>query len=113
MKIVTFFTGKYIGQDAFGNCYYEGHSPTRYNKKRRWVIFKGEVEASKITPQWFNWMHYQSDRIPNSNTNKYNWEKPYLPNLTGTKYAYHPPGHVLSKKAKRHSATGDYERWQP
>ena len=42
------------------------------------------------------------------------WEKPHLPNLTGTAAAdaYRPPGHILGA-GKRDRATGDYEPWQP
>ena len=40
-RIQTFFSGKLIGVDSFGNKYYE-------NKLgKRWVIYKDEIDASK------------------------------------------------------------------
>ena len=39
--LYTIFFGKLVGKDEFGNKYYK-------NKKgKRWVIYKGEVNASK------------------------------------------------------------------
>ncbi|MGH6798662.1 MAG: NADH:ubiquinone oxidoreductase subunit NDUFA12, partial [Roseiarcus sp.] len=43
---------------------------------------------------------------------KYSWQKPHLPNLTGTPLAYRPPGSVL-EGGHRAPATGDYEPWTP
>jgi len=43
---------------------------------------------------------------------QHQWQQPHLPNLTGTKYAHRPEGHML-KGGKRAPATGDYEPWQP
>lgn len=115
IRLITFFTGIYVGHDSFGNRYYEGRVARRYNKKRRWVIFKGEVEASKITPVWFNWLHYQTDVLPTVDKHKYvhAWRKQYLPNLTGTKHAYYPPGHILSNQDKHRSVKDYYQKWQP
>ena len=50
--IYTLFSGKFVGEDEFGNKYYT-------NKKgKRWVIYKNEVEASKIPPEWHLWIHF-------------------------------------------------------
>jgi NADH:ubiquinone oxidoreductase subunit len=43
---------------------------------------------------------------------RYPWEKPHQPNMTGTPLAYHPPGSVL-RGGHRPRATGDYEPWIP
>ena len=40
------------------------------------------------------------------------WEKPAVPNMTGTAYAYRPQG-ALEKGGNRAAATGDYEAWSP
>jgi NADH:ubiquinone oxidoreductase subunit len=50
--------------------------------------------------------------LPDRSRQKYAWEKPHMPNLTGTPRAYRPPGSVL-RGGHRASATGDYEPWQP
>ena len=41
-RLQIFFSGKLVGKDENGNKYYESKSG------RRWVIYNGEVEASKI-----------------------------------------------------------------
>ena len=36
-------------------------------------------------------MHFTSNKIENKhNLEKYNWQKPHKPNLTGTESAYYP-----------------------
>lgn len=40
------------------------------------------------------------------------WQKPALPNLTGTALAYRPTG-AMEKGGQRAAATGDYEAWVP
>ncbi|MDP3532893.1 MAG: NADH:ubiquinone oxidoreductase subunit NDUFA12 [Alphaproteobacteria bacterium] len=119
-RLCTFLTGKKIGEDAFGNLYYISRKESSFKnntslkKEKRWVVFKDEVEASKIPPLWHAWLHFTSDEIPDSKkqTQLYTWQKPYLPNLTGTPYAYRPKGHTLVG-GKRAKATGDYEPWTP
>ena len=117
--LYTLVFGKKVGQDEFGNKYYKGTKffgkhIGMYNKERRWVIFKGTAEASKIPPYWHGWMHYSTNEIPTENDVKkqYAWQKPYLPNLTGTDYAYLPNGHK-NKLGERDKSTGDYTPWQP
>jgi|TARA_B110000967_G_C18732264_1_gene483188 NADH:ubiquinone oxidoreductase subunit len=96
-KISTFFYGKLVGQDFFGNKYYESKSG------KRWVIYKGEIDASKIPNEWYSWIHFIKNKIENSHDfKKYDWQKPHLPNQTGTKNAYHPnkDNNEKSKKYK-------------
>ena len=38
------------------------------------------------------------------------WQKPHEPNLTGTDFAYRPPGHTLSTGEK---PKPPYEAWRP
>jgi NADH:ubiquinone oxidoreductase subunit len=111
--LFTLFTGKFVGRDEFGNSYYQRRNSKRnFGRNERWVIYKGIPEASKIPPQWFSWMHYQTNEPPASNSKKYNWEKSHKPNLTGTEGAYYPKGHSLAE-GQRQKATGDYEPWRP
>ena len=44
--------GKFVGEDEFGNRYYEAkdNKDSYDDRKRRWVIYKGYAEASKISP---------------------------------------------------------------
>ena len=83
--LYTIFFGKFVGKDEFGNKYYQN------KKNNRWVIYKDEINASKITSDWFSWMHHTTDRIPsNKIEKKYSWQKPHQDNQTGSKKAYKP-----------------------
>lgn len=109
----TKFCGKLIGEDQFGNRYFESKRPKRaFERKERWVIYKGIDEPSKVPSQWFGWLHHQADDAPTSNALKHSWEKECIPNLTGTSYAYLPKGNPI-RGTKRAKATGDYEAWKP
>lgn len=104
----TWRAGEFVGEDDDGNRYYRerhGH--------RRWVIYNGAVEASRIPPGWHGWIHYRTDIAPSEEGYKpHDWEKPHLPNMTGTAQAYRPPGSILTPE-KRPEVTGDYEPWTP
>ena len=52
----TWLYGKRVGEDEFGNIYYSAKSGAR-----RWVIFNGESEASRVSAQWHGWLHHTSD----------------------------------------------------
>jgi NADH:ubiquinone oxidoreductase subunit len=115
---ISFFTlsrgKKAVGEDHLGNRYYSGKPISGYKRERRWVIYKGAPEASKVPPEWHGWLHHQTDVVPSDNGPSFRrpWQKPPQENLTGTTEAYRPPGHVL-KGGKREKATGDYEAWTP
>ncbi len=107
--------GVFVGKDELGNSYYEA----RDNKcsygthKRRWVIFNGYAEASKVSPDWHGWLHYTFDEPPTREPlPRRSWEKDHRPNLTGTVHAYKPQG-SLGRGGERQRATGDYEAWKP
>ena len=84
-RLQTTFFGKLVGEDELGNKYYQ-------NKKgKRWVIYNGEVEASKIPNEWYSWMHYLNNKIEfNQEFEKFSWQKKNIPNQTGTTKAFHP-----------------------
>lgn len=101
-----------VGEDSLGNIYYEGGKDPN-GITRRWVVYKGSNDASRIPPDWFSWMHHQVDDVPDRALPPVReWEKPPVPNLTGTALAYRPPG-ALEKGGRRAAATGDYEAWSP
>lgn len=109
-KIHTWLNGIYIGEDQFGNKYYEHKKVNKTSgRKKRWVIYKGLPEASKVPAEWHGWLHYTFDTVPKK---RYKWQKQHMPNLTGTELAYRPPGHIL-KGGKRDKAIGDYQAWEP
>ena len=97
-RIQIFFFGKFVGEDYMGNKYYQS------KLGRRWVVYNGEVEASKIPNEWFSWMHYINNNIENNHqTKKYKWQKEHLPNQTGTKNSYHPKKYKNAVKKKYNS----------
>ena len=97
----TFFTGKFVGKDEFGNKYY------RNKDDERWVIYSTEIDASKITSSWFLWMHHTTDKIPNDKLEKkYDWQKKHSENKTGTKEKY------SSVKIRKNSIQKKYETWK-
>ena len=111
--LYTLFRGENVGSDEFGNNYYKAKSDSRNGKPRRWVLYKGENEASKIPPEWHVWLHYTTDEpLTEQSTRAESWQKNHIINLTGTSEAYRPSGHAY-KGGSRAAATGDYHAWQP
>ncbi len=114
---ISFFTwskgGQTVGQDAFGNTYYRAKPRQGYKRERRWVMYEGAPEASKVPPEWHGWLHHQTDIVPDPKESyRREWQKPHRPNMTGTNLAYRPPGHIL-EGGQRDKATGDYQAWTP
>ena len=54
-RIQTIIFGKYVGQDSFGNKYYQSKSG------KRWVIYSGEIDATKIPNEWYSWIQFATD----------------------------------------------------
>lgn len=100
--------GTLVGSDPFGNRYYQDRTG-----KRRWVIYNGTVEASRVPPEWHGWLHHTFREPPTVEPPRIKpWEKEHRPNMTGTAEAYHPPG-SLAASGIHAPATGDYEPWKP
>ncbi|WMT88870.1 NADH:ubiquinone oxidoreductase subunit NDUFA12 [Pelagibacterium sp. 26DY04] len=107
-RLFTALRGQRIGEDEFGNVYYQGKKDGR-----RWVIYNGPAEASAIPAGWHGWMHYRTDVPPSqADYTPREWEKPHQPNLTGTAMAYRPDGSILNNQT-RPRVTGDYDAWSP
>jgi len=112
-KIYTWLYGKFIGKDEMGNKYYANSENLLDKKTKRWVIFEGDIEASKITPHWHAWLHKTIDEPPLNYSHKYDWQKNHKPNMTGTKGAYFPSSHPLSQNYNPDQIKDDYESWTP
>ncbi len=111
-KLHTMMYGRFMGRDEFGNRYFEAKCIRGgETQKRRWVIYNGIADASKIPPAWHGWMHYTLN-APLSEKKHYSWIKTHIPNLTGTMGRYLPKGHI-SKGGARAAAAADYEPWTP
>ncbi|MCT8989387.1 NADH:ubiquinone oxidoreductase subunit NDUFA12 [Chelativorans sp. SCAU2101] len=108
----TWRKGQRVGEDEFGNVYYQGGTDSE-GRTRRWVIYNGYSEASMVPPGWHGWLHHKVDRPPTEEDyTPREWQKPHKPNLTGTPAAYRPRGSVLAKEG-RPRVTGDYDAWTP
>lgn len=105
-QFFTWRNGQKVGEDDQGNVYYQTK-----DGKRRWVIFNGEAEASRVSPDWHGWLHHTWDEPPTKQALQHkSWEKPHLENLTGTAAAYSPPGSLRQAQPADRS---DYEAWVP
>ena len=105
-QLFTWRKGVKVGEDAQGNVFYRNADDSR-----RWVIFNGEAEASRIPPEWHGWLHRTWDEPPTEKPLvRKAWEKPHVPNMTGTSAAYVPPGSIRRAEPKPRS---DYEAWAP
>jgi NADH:ubiquinone oxidoreductase subunit len=96
----TLFYGKLVGTDEFGNKYYKSKND------ERWVIYFSTIEATKITSDWYLWMHHTINEIPIDITKKYLWQKSHEVNLTGSSRSYKPNNISKSDKLKK------YETWK-
>jgi len=105
--------GVLVGSDDAGNRYFEERRPSLDGRKRRWVIYEGLAEPSRVPSDWHGWLHHTFLEPPTrAPLPRKAWEKPHQPNLTGTPGAYRPKG-SLANLGDRPKATGDYEPWKP
>ena len=105
--------GEHVGTDAQGNKYYRSKKTTGDGRERRWVIYEGANDASRVPSEWHGWLHHTEALPPPSDGyDRHGWQQDHLPNLTGTDAAYRPPGHTL-EGGRRSAATGDYQPWTP
>jgi NADH:ubiquinone oxidoreductase subunit len=105
-QIYTWRKGEKVGEDDQGNAYYRNADDSK-----RWVIYNGEAEASRVSADWHGWLHRTFDEVPSEKPLKHKeWEKPHQENLTGTSLAYAPAGSIRSGTPAERS---DYEAWQP
>ena len=105
----------FIGQDDYGNRYYEARDArdSYDDRKRRWVIYRGYADASKVPAEWHGWLHYTFDEPPTEvPLLRRSWELDHEPNLTGTIWAWRPQGSI-ARGGERQAASGDYEAWRP
>jgi NADH:ubiquinone oxidoreductase subunit len=112
-RLYTFFNGELVGTDAQGNRYYQERRIPRDRPRARWVMYNGPIEASRVPPEWHAWLHRTVDTPPvGEKRPKKPWQKEHLPNRTGTREAYRPPGSEYAG-GRRPRGTGDYEPWRP
>ncbi len=105
-QIFTSRHGIKVGEDDQGNVFYRNQDDSR-----RWVIYNGEAEASRVSPEWHGWLHRTWNEPPSEKPLPHKaWEKPHRENLTGSPMAYAPVGSIRRPDPAPRS---DYEAWTP
>lgn len=115
-RLFTWRTGEEVGRDEFGNIYYRtrgGEKHPALGHERRWVIYKGEADASMVPAGWHGWLHHRVDTPPSKEDYvAKEWEIAHQGNPTGSAGAYRPAGSTLAG-GQRPQSTGDYQPWTP
>jgi NADH:ubiquinone oxidoreductase subunit len=102
-----------VGEDAYGNRYFEDRKVSVEGRQRRYVIYRGLAEPSKVPADWHGWLHHTLDLPPTERPlARQSWETDHQPNLTGTVFAYRPQG-SLKAEGQRRQADSDYQAWTP
>jgi NADH:ubiquinone oxidoreductase subunit len=99
------FNGSKVGEDPLGNRYFEG-------KGKRWVMYAGSNDVSRVPPEWYAWLTRQIEVVPDELPPPPKFLREATPNLTGTAAAYRPTG-AMEKGGLRQAASGDYQAWTP
>jgi len=105
-RLHTFLHGRLVGHDLDGNKYYVN----KKNNESRWVIYNGEIDASKVNANWHDWIHYRTEKIPDTEIKEKSWHKKHQMNYTGTKDFYSP---VHARDKTTRSIAKSYEAWSP
>ncbi|MEZ5921144.1 MAG: NADH:ubiquinone oxidoreductase subunit NDUFA12 [Parvularculaceae bacterium] len=102
-----------VGKDEQGNRYFEERTGSGADAvKRRWVIYHGVAEASRVPPDWHGWIHHTFAEPPTvAPLKRRSFEKDHMPNMTGTPLAYHPEGSLVYAGVKKRA--DEYEPWSP
>ena len=56
--------GDKVGTDAQGNAYYRSKHEDTDGLDKRWVIYNGANDASRVPPEWHGWLHHSYDELP-------------------------------------------------
>lgn len=103
----TRLAGREVGRDGDGNRYYQSRDG------RRWVVYAGETDSSRVPPEWHLWLHHTRANPPTEVPLPTKaWERPWRPNPTGTAAAELPRG-ALAAGGVRAPTTADYRPWTP
>ena len=101
--------GDEAGRDETGNVYYR----SKKDPSRRWVIYSGDNDGSRVPPDWQLWLRGTIDDVPGKSLPPVRkFQRKPEPNLTGTMAAFRPDGSLGGKRV-RPAATGDYQPWTP
>jgi NADH:ubiquinone oxidoreductase subunit len=101
--------GNEVGRDPAGNLYYQDKG----RPERRWVIYNGSNDGSRVPPDWQLWLRGTITDLPDKALPPVRrFQRAPTPNPTGTMAAFRPDG-ALGTDRVRPASTGDYEPWTP
>jgi NADH:ubiquinone oxidoreductase subunit len=107
--LFTCLNGDEVGRDDQGNVYFASTG----KRPRRWVIYNGNNDGSRVPPEWQAWLKRTIDDLPDKALPpRRSFQKAAEPNLTGTMAAFRPDG-ALGSGRIRPASTGDYQPWIP
>ncbi|EDQ92864.1 uncharacterized protein MONBRDRAFT_17089 [Monosiga brevicollis MX1] len=80
-------TGVLVGQDKFGNKYYEDKEQM-FGNHRRVDMAREDFNASQVPPEWHRWLHAMTDDLPDSFEPRQKWQLDHEENLTDSADRY-------------------------
>ena len=108
-RLFTSRHGREVRRDGSGNLYYQH----KKDPQRRWVIYPGDNDGSRVPPEWQAWLKGTIDDVPDKSLPpRRAFQKEPVHNLTGTMAAFRPDG-ALGNDKIRPASTGDYQAWTP
>jgi NADH:ubiquinone oxidoreductase subunit len=108
-SVFSWRNGREVGRDDHGNVYFQH----KKNPTRRWVMYKGANDGSRVPPGWQAWLRGTIDDLPDKSLPPpRSFQQPPVANLTGTMAAFRPDG-ALGSGRVRPASTGDYQPWTP
>jgi NADH:ubiquinone oxidoreductase subunit len=115
-RFMTWRKGELVGQDEFGNLYYRtrgGKIDPALGFQRRWVIYNGVAEGSRVPAGWNGWLHHTVALAPSEEEyTPREWQIAHKPNMTGTPHAYRPAGSMLNAEGGV-KPQKTYQAWKP
>ncbi len=111
--LYTLVKGDLVGVDLFGNQYYRSKGKKLNKRERRWVVYHGLSEASKVPAEWHAWLHHTFDEpLTEAAAKPFFWQQIHTPNLTGTLGAHRLARDDYNDRQRAITAD-DYEPWVP
>lgn len=108
-SLFTRMHGCEVGRDDLGNIYFQH----KKNPRRRWVMYPGDNDGSRVPPGWHLWLRGTIEDLPDKALpEKRKFQTAPAHNATGTMAAFRPDGAMGTGKV-RPASTGDYQPWTP
>ena len=80
-------SGKLVGEDKYGNKYFQNDQ--YFYGRNRWIIYNPkhgvDYDASMVPAEWYGWLHYKTDKTPLEKAPvHYDWMPDHTPNTSGS-----------------------------